>query len=176
MDKLVHDPELMLQGFNTHGSFYTTQAYTVMTESDFIFDKALNVNNMNWNPLTPTQITINEEGIYKLLFLTNIDKATQVTIFVNNIPLNYTTQGINKGSTQLTIWTILNLQKNDVVTVKNHTSNTESINTVANAGGKYSSLSAILQIFKICSNVKSPAVHCYTHKYYMNCYNKFRNY
>ena len=41
-------------------------------------------------------------------------------------------------------------KKNDVVTVKNHTSNTESINTVANAGGKYSSLSAILQIFKIC--------------------------
>jgi hypothetical protein len=145
-EKLVCDKTLMPKGFNITGSFFNKDLQLVSTESEVIFNNTNAVNGLIWDPLLPTKIKIIEDGIYKLFFLVNTNTAGQFSIGVDGVPLDYTTQGTNRGAGQLTVRAIVELKQNQIVIVINHTSANSVIVVPTNAGGEYPSVNVILTI------------------------------
>ena len=178
--KLVWDCELMPKGFNVTGSFYNVNEQVVNTESDVVFNALQNVNGLQWNPTStnPEQIKVLEDGVYKVFFMCNTNTPAQLTICVNGVPDENTTTGSNRGAGQISLRGILSLKKNDVLTVRNHTSANGSIVISKNAGGDEMSVSAILTVFKI-ANLTRPQikpVDCKVEKKFNCYYEQFRNY
>jgi hypothetical protein len=177
LDKMLCDKELMLRGFNVYGSFYSTATQDVLTESSVVFDSQTNVNGLLWDPLNPTQIKILEDGIYKLFFVVNNLAAAQVAFAVNGVPLDYSIQGTNKGAVQLSARDLVELKKDDVVSVMNHTSANGKMVVTVNDGGSELNLSVSLTIFKISPICKFVYTgECKLNPYYKKCYEKFRAY
>lgn len=180
LDKMLCDKELMLKGFNVRGTFYTKIQQAVLTETDVMFDNYSNVNGLTWNPTgsNPEQIKITEDGIYKVFGLLTTNTAVQFALCINGNPIEYTTQGTNRGAGQLTLRTLLELKKNDILTLRNHTSPNSQVILSQNAGGLDASLTAIVTVFKcapLCKYVnKNCEIEC--GEYYKCSYDKFKNY
>lgn len=175
MDKMLCDKELMLTGFSTHASFWTTTSQTVDVESDVLWNTSGNVNNVVWDPSNSSNVVINEDGVYKLFFYANVDTAGQFAFTVNNVPQVFTIQGTNKGSTPLSVRVLLNLYKGDVITVRNHTS-AGPVSFTQNTGGSEMSVSTILTIFKIAPLCKPDTCPVKISKYHRKCYELFKDY
>lgn len=176
-EKLECDKELMAKGFNVTGTFSNTVSQTVATEGDVIFASSNEVQGLSWSG---SQITIQEDGVYKLFFLLTSQTAVQFSMTVNGAPVETTTQGTNRGAGQLTSRAILELKKNDVVTLRNHTSQNGAAVLSEHAGGLNATISAILTIFKIaqlCKPVCVP-VPCWVEKKLecMKLYDMYKNY
>lgn len=176
MEKMLLDADLMLQGFNQHGTFYNKVTQVVNTESNVVFNQFRDVNGLTWDALNPDQVVVSEDGVYKIFFLCTTGTQAQVAITINGVPLDYTTQGTNKGAGQLTARTLVELKKNDIITIKNHTSANGSIVLTEHAGGSESSLSAILTVFKIAPLRTTPMPCVKLNKYHERCYYQFREF
>jgi len=174
------DTELMVKGFNVTGSFYNTIEQIVNTESDVVFGALQNVNGLQWNPTgsNPEQIKVLEDGVYKLFFMCNTNKPTQVCLCVNGVPDETTIAGSNRGAGQVSIRALLTLKQNDIISVRNHTSANGSIVVSKNAGGFENGVNVILTMFKIAPIVKAEVkpVECKVEKKFECYYEKFRNY
>ncbi len=177
-EKVLCDNTLMPKGFNVHGTFYNKQTQNVSTESDVEFNENSVVEGLSWDPINPTQVKILEDGVYKLFFLCTTNTAGQFSISVNGSPLEYSTQGINRGAGQPTLRTIASLKQGDIVTVKNHTSANGTIVISEYPGGKYKSISSILTVFKLAPlEMAQPVpVDCKLVKHYECYYPYFRDY
>jgi hypothetical protein len=176
MEKMLIDPDLMLQGFNIHGSFFNKSTQTVGTESNVVFNEYNDVNGLTWDASNPDQVIVSEDGVYKIFFICTTGTQAQVAITINGVPLAYTIQGTNKGAGQLSTRTLVELKKNDVITIKNHTSANGSIVLTEHAGGSAQSLSALLTVFKIAPLRTNPMDCVKLNKYHKKCYLQFREY
>jgi len=176
LEKMMCDRELMIKGFNIHGSFFTKITQTVASEANVMFDNYINVNGLKWDSTKPDQILIKEDGVYKVFFMVTTNISVQFSICVNDTPYEPSTQGTNKGAGQLTLRTLLELKAGDYVTVKNHTSVNSSIVISDYAGGGLASLSALLTIFKVAPLCKPHYEHCKLNNYHRKCYEQYRNF
>jgi hypothetical protein len=147
---MLYDKDLMLKGFNTHGSFFSKSEQFVALEAPVLFDLSLNVNNIGHIDGSG-DIKIMEDGYYKVFFLAGTANACQVTYFVNGSPINATCTGTNKGAGQLTVRAIIPLNKNDILSVRNHTSANSMHISINPGGGDDASIgvNTILTLFKI---------------------------
>ncbi len=177
-EKVICDKTLMPKGFNVHGTFYNKSTQIVNTEADVVFNSTSVVEGLYWDPVAPTEIRVEECGVYKVFFLVTTNTAGQFSIAVNGIPVVYTTQGTNRGAGQLTIRAILELKQGDIVTVKNHTSANGSIVISEYAGGTYQAISSILTVLKLAPIEKAQCVpvDCKLAKHYECYYPLFREY
>ena len=179
--KMLCDKDLMLQGFNVHGSFYTTLSQTLVAEQDVSLLDGYLANGIVWNASgsNPEQLTITEDGVYKIFFVLNNNVPCQFCFCVNGVPVPTTVQGTNKGADQLTIRTILQLKAKDILTVRNHTSNSPVVTTNQSAGGAQTAISVVLTIFKIAplppANPPCDS-ECKISEHYKCCYETFKNY
>lgn len=178
LDKMLCDHELMLKGYNIHGSFWTKNNQNWLTESSIAYDSYSNVVGLDWSANSnPDQVKITEDGIYKLFFYVNTTTSVQMAFAVNGAPIDSTIMGSNKGAGQTSIRTLLPLKKGDVVTVVNHTSANGQVVVQQHSGGSLESLSAILTLFKIAPLCKPVIVpDCKINSYYKKCYEKFRSF
>jgi len=174
LEKMLCDKELMLKGFNVHGSFYTQTSQVVNTESNLVWSNYINVNGLGWSSSNPDQIQILEDGIYKVFFLVTTNTSAQFAFAVNDVVDEHSTQGTNKGAGQLSSRHFLQLKKGDYLTVKNHTSANGSIVISEHAGGSLPSLSGLCTIFKIAPVCKPTIKYCKLNNYHKKCYEKFR--
>ena len=110
LEKMLLDKDLMLKGFNIRGTFYNTLTQTIPTESAVVFSTTQNVNGLSWDPLNPSAINILEDGIYKVFSFITTNTSAQLSFAVNGIPIDYSTQGTNKGAGQLSLRTLLELK------------------------------------------------------------------
>ncbi len=175
-EKMLCDKELMLKGFNIHGTFFNKTSQTVATEGNVVFNEYNNINGLTWDASTPDQVVVSEDGIYKIFFICTTSTQAQIAITINGAPLAYTIQGTNKGAGQLSTRSLVQLKKGDVITIKNHTSANGSIVLTEHAGGSAASNSALLTIFKIAPIRTNPMDCVKLNKYHEKCYYKFRNY
>jgi len=176
LEKMLCDKDLMLKGFNTRGTFYSITQQTVFTEAPVVFTANKNVNNLTWDPLNPSNIVIKEDGIYKVFSLATIGTPAQLSFAVNGIPINFSTQGLNKGAGQLTLRTLLELKAGDILTLINHTSVNGQIILTEKAGGNQQSISVILTIFKIAPITKPIPIKCNINEYYEKCFDQYKKY
>jgi hypothetical protein len=175
MDKMLVDKELMISGFTTHGTIWNVSSQTVAVESDVVWTNTTNLSNVTWNISSPTNVVINEDGVYKIFFYANVMTAAQVAVTVNNVPVVYTIQGTNKGASYLSIRVLQELRAGDVITIRNHTSATP-VTFASNAGGFNSAVSTILTIFKIAPLTKPDMCEVEINKYHKRCYKLFKKY
>jgi len=128
--------------------------------------------------MSPTQITIQEDGIYKLFFVLNTNTACQFAMTVNGVAIETTTQGTNKGAGQLSSRALLTLRKNDIVTIRNHSSLLGPIVISTNAGGLEPTVDIIYTIFKIAPICKPTCEKLSYHlEKRLKClYTKFKQY
>lgn len=177
-EKVLCDSTLMPKGFNVHGTFYNKQTQNVNTELDVVFNENSVVEGLYWDPLNPSQVKVLEDGIYKLFFLCTTNTAAQFSISVNGVPLDYSTQGINRGAGQPTLRTITSLNQGDIITVKNHTSANGTVVISEYPGGKYNAVSSLLTVFKLAplNKAQSVPVDCKLEKHYECYYHLFREY
>jgi len=176
LEKMMCDKELMIKGFNIHGSFFTKITQSVPTESNVIFDNYINVNGLKWDSTKPDQILVKEDGVYKVFFMVTTNTACQFSICVNDVPYDPSTQGSNKGAGQTSLRTLLELKAGDYITVKNHTSVNSSVIISEHAGGALASLSALLTVFKVAPLCKPKYEHCKLNDYHKKCYEQYRNF
>ena len=178
--KMLMDPCLQLKGFNAHGAFTNFTNQTVALEAPVIFTSGNNVNG-----ITPmdgagsySNIRIDMDGLYEISFLCTTDVSAQFAIFVNGVAEPSSISGSNKGAGQITARTILNLKKDDIISVNNHSSS-GNVTLSQDAGGILPGISAILTIYKIspakqCDQTKNEYKKCEEH---LECmYRKFKNY
>ena len=173
-NKLLSDPDLMLNGFSTHASIYSDVVQTVLPEESFVFNNSLNVHNVMVDP--SNNLVIMEDGVYQVDFLVNTVLAGQVSLFVNGMPMENTTVGVNKGMSQISCWSLVELHKNDVLTLVNHTSANGNIQTYSMAGGPHNIFGVLLQLFKVAPLNKILPCYHNVNKYYTELYCKFKNY
>ncbi len=176
MEKMLLDKDLMLQGFNVHGTFFNKNTQVVSTESNVVYDQLKEVNGLTWSASNPDQVVVSEDGIYKIFFIATTGTQAQFAIAINGVPLDHSIQGTNKGAGQVSCRILIQLNKNDVVTVKNHTSANGSITLTEKAGGNAAALSALLTIFKISPVRNGPVECCKLNKYHKKCYLQFKEY
>ena len=161
--ELMCDEELMVKGYDTIGTFYNTVGQAVALEADVNFTQQTCASGIHWDPLTPSQVVVKKDGVYKVFFLLTEQTACQFAIAVNGVAVESTTQGTNKGAGQLTTRAILTLRKNDVVTVRNHSSQNGTVQITDHAGGANASIDLILTIFRlapICKPCVKPVPKC----------------
>jgi translation initiation factor IF-1 len=154
MRKLICDKELMVKGFNVHGSFGNTQIQTVLTNEDVVYNEIYSSTGVTWDPLNPSQIKVSEDGVYKLFAMFNTNTSAQFTLTVNGVPVDSTTQGVNRGAGQITTRAILELHKDDILTVRNYLSANGDVVISEKAGGKQLCKSALFNLFKLANLVK----------------------
>jgi hypothetical protein len=176
LEKMLMDKELMLKGFNVHGTFYSQISQDIATESNVIWNNYLNVNGLNWTSTNSDQIQILEDGVYKVFFVGTTNTACQFSICINDLPIDSSTQGTNKGAGQTSLRTLLELKKGDYITVKNHSSTTTTGNLTisVNAGGIHPTLSVLCTVFKIAPLIKPDIKYCKLDNYHKKCFEKFR--
>ncbi len=163
LDRLLMDNELMMKGFNVHGSFFTKNNQIVPTESDIQWDNYQNVSGLVWNPTgsNPEQIQVLEDGIYKIICVSNVSTPAQFAVTINGVPQNYTIQGTNKGASQFSVRGLMTLYKNDIISIRNHTSANGSVQITAGAGGSQPTVASICTVVKL-AQINKPCV--YEHK------------
>lgn len=184
LERLLCDKELMMKGFNVHGSFFSYSSYEYYLGEDIKFDNTSNLSGLEMtNGVNPSGsacslIKVLEEGVYDLLFFIDTTTACQFSYCVNGVPIEFTTQGTNRGSGQLSLHAFLNLNKNDVVTVRNWKSNTAKLITQEGSGGNQAASNAILTMFKFAPLDKPSMapVECHIPERYKKCYEQFRQY
>jgi len=176
LEKMLLDKELMLKGFNIHGTFYRTSTTSVPTENDIPYEAISNVNGLTWVPGSPEKVTIVEDGVYKVFFLATTNTAGQFAFFVNGIAIDTTTEGVNKGAAQSSLRALLELKKGDILTVRNHTSANGAVIISQDAGGKKTDVGVILTVFKIAPLIKPSVEECKLNNYHKKTYLKFKQF
>lgn len=176
LDKMLCDKELMLKGFNVHGSFNTTKGQIVLTEGNVLFDSSSNVAGLGWSDVSSDQIKICEDGVYKVFFLATTTTACQFTVYLNGNPIDHSTQGSNRGAGQTSIRVLVECSKGDVLTIKNHTSFNSQLVISEYAGGVYPSISAITTVFKIAPKCKPSPCDFKLNRYHEKCCEEFKKY
>jgi hypothetical protein len=143
------DPSLILQGVDVYGSFYSTNTQNVNVDNSVLFDKNQNLLGLT-HTLGTGDITVSKDGIYVFVFIVNTSQACQFTLFVNGVPNQTTTAGINKGANILQLRQQLELKAGDVISVKNHISSAGTITISQNAGGTLTGTNVELIVSRIC--------------------------
>ena len=176
LEKMLLDKDLMLKGFDIHGTFHRSSGVLVPTNTDVPFEATTNVNGLSWSSVVPEKVNILEDGVYKVFFLANTTTAAQLAFFVNGIAIESSTEGINTGSAQVSLRALLELKNGDMLTVRNHTSANGSIEISEKTGGKQNDVDTILTVIKIAPLVQPTMDECKLNNYHKKYYNKFKQY
>lgn len=145
---LRRDKCLMVGGSDAFGSFESTTRQEVPPEASIVFESCEDVVNIDFVPGS-TEFTIQRNGVYSYNFTGQFGQPAQLTVFVNDIPLNHTTTASNSGAHMITLHQLLQLRRGDRVSVRNHTT-LVTINTqIPAAGLQEESQNIDMVIFKI---------------------------
>ncbi|SIT70600.1 hypothetical protein SAMN05428946_0626 [Edaphobacillus lindanitolerans] len=81
------------------------------------------------------RITVHRSGIYEIIYTVSSRNWSQWALFVNDEEVPASRYGIQAGNTEPVGLLIVSLQENDVLTLRNHTSEPNCVNLSPEAGG-----------------------------------------
>eukprot|EP00696_Hemimastix_kukwesjijk_P009827 gnl/Hemi2/22406_TR7469_c0_g1_i1.p1 gnl/Hemi2/22406_TR7469_c0_g1~~gnl/Hemi2/22406_TR7469_c0_g1_i1.p1 ORF type:complete len:647 (-),score=165.26 gnl/Hemi2/22406_TR7469_c0_g1_i1:86-1990(-) len=162
---LKHDPELMVAGSSAYTTLYSTQVQSVALDQPLSLDSVA-VSKNTRHPLANGEVYLDEEGLYSVTCDLETNGNAQVGMYVNSQLQQGKVFGVAAGSSQLSLDTLIALEKHDGVLLRNHITGTSSGTTIAvpqNAGG--SSTQANLQF-----NFRKVAPHP---RHWYRCHEKY---
>lgn len=131
---LLENHCLMPAGSDAYAYLYSTTTQQLVPEQAVIFQNnqvTKNIEHVQGKP----EIKVCKSGIYRLAVNIQTDQPAQFTAFVNGVPDIATTFGTDTGAGETTLKQLMALKKGDVITVVNHTSFINPIQTSGNPGG-----------------------------------------
>lgn len=183
--KLECDKSFVLDPkFPAYGSFYRVNSQVLPVEAPIIFERHAYVKNLSFTD-GDSEIVIDSNGVYWIILTVGTDKATQLTLFVNDNPMEDSRTGIDSGAAQLVTRQILELNAGDRLSVRNHVSANGDITVTQNGGGTLPGINAALLIFKenpLLRDLDSAAFFNPRNKYLSKCgkwdhfYHQFKKY
>lgn len=132
--KLLKDENMMIGGSSAYGSFFSRNVQVINPAEPVVFETkhvSLNIDHEAGS----SSVYVRASGLYQAIFAIETDEPCQFTYYVNDLELKYTTMGRNSGAGQLLIPALLNLNKNDEITIRNYQSSVVPVHTNNNAGG-----------------------------------------
>lgn len=145
---LLEDCKLTLQGSSAYYYTSATALQTLNLEDPVILNLRGQYKNTYFKTGTTT-VTVLESGMYEVCFDLQGKQPSQFTIYVNNVPIDSTIAGTDSGSGQVSIRQLLELNKDDVLSVKNHSSFLNPVITTVNPGGYLSGLNVVFMGMKL---------------------------
>ncbi len=145
--RMLEDPQLMIKGFNVHGTFFTENQQSVAIEAPILYDQHRDVSDLT-HVLGSGDIVIEKPGVYRLFGTAATDQNAQVTFFVNGSAVPSTTVGTNKGAGVIISVTLIELKKGDVIQFRNHTT-AIPITLSLNPGGLLTAITSAVTVIKI---------------------------
>ncbi len=146
--KMFCDPQLMIGGSSSYGSYWSTVSQDVAVDSPVLFENHQNMKCQDHTLGTGT-VTVKEDGVYSFIFLTEPDRPSQFSFTVNGVPNVTTIQGSNRGASFIMLRQQIALKCGDKVEIRNHTSAAGTITLSQSPGGLATGQSALLIIYKI---------------------------
>ncbi|SET15475.1 hypothetical protein SAMN05660297_01520, partial [Natronincola peptidivorans] len=138
------------QGLSEYAYIYNTTPQTVLVEADIVFsDNGVITGNITHVPGTAA-IILGSAGDYAVWFYASALEPAQFTLFQNGAPVPGATYGTEAGTSSNPGWVIISAQAGDVLTVRNHTTETPVILQTF-AGGVQVNTNASVLIQKIDS-------------------------
>ncbi|MET3575084.1 collagen-like protein [Bhargavaea ullalensis] len=98
-----------------------------------------------------TDIIVKSGGIYEIIYTVTGGNPQQWTLFVNDSAVPESRYGIQSGNAETVGLLILALQNNDVVTLRNNTSESNQVDLVVQSGGKLNVVNASITFKKLAS-------------------------
>lgn len=145
---LLNKDKLDLVGKESYFILNCNTTYPMHLEDPVLWSFAGPTKNVSYKQGDPT-LTINEDGVYKLIFDLEAYQPSQFTFYVNNVPIPSTIAGTASGSGQVSIRQLLELHKGDILQVKNHSSFLNPVVTILNPGGINSASNAIFAGYRL---------------------------
>ena len=146
--RLRREKCLFVNGCDAYGSFYSTSLQTIPPNGSIIFDYQHNVLNLDFTPGT-TDIKVLRAGVYTLNITCQFDQPAQVCFFVNGLPDLTTVTSSNSGAHIVTVHQLFTLNVNDIVSFRNHISNTPITTSLPASGSVTASQNVDFTIFRI---------------------------
>jgi hypothetical protein len=120
--RLRREPNLMVNGCESHINIYSQSLHTIAVGDAFPFDGFQDAHNMVWDTTT-SEIVIQFNGLYYFSYAFTTDQPCQVAIFVNGVADPTTVAGNNSGATVTAGSQVLRLFIGDRVKLVNWKSN-----------------------------------------------------
>lgn len=156
--KMIHDKTIMPFGSDAYAHIYQNGPQTILPGASVYFDMnhiLYNIDHCSATDLGSIEgsgnVIVRKDGIYIVIFGVNTNEACQFTIFLNGKPLEHTTVGKNSGAGQILIKTLLPLHENDVLNLRNYTSNSQAVTISLDTVGLSPRIGAFVNIVKIGS-------------------------
>ena len=89
--------------------------------------------------------------VQKVLFDLQAKQPSQFTVYINNLPIESTITGNGSGSGQVSLRQLLKLNKDDELSIKNHSSFLNPVITNMNPGGRQAGVNTIFYVQKIAN-------------------------
>jgi hypothetical protein len=148
------DKSLMVAGSTAYTSNYSQLAETIpISHSVHTEGTVTNYNIDHFYPSSPYYVR--EDGIYIIFFISTDNEASQFTIFVNGEMKPLTTIGNNSGAGQLVSRHMLELNKDDVIVVRNYLSESGAVTQSELVGGFNPISDTTLLIMKIAPSYEA---------------------
>jgi len=146
---MLREKDLMIEGSPAYFGALSSNVQTMAPEALAVYEinSKFSKNVMHRNCTAVMEIC--QDGVYGIAVVVQADQPAQYTIFINDVPNVYTTQGTDSGLEQVNLNQYLYLHSGDKLTVVNHTSAMNPINTSINAGGALVGTNNIISIIKI---------------------------
>jgi hypothetical protein len=145
---LLKHHKLDFDGNNTYFILNASASQTLNLQDPVTWNYSGPLKNVYFKPGT-NMIKVHKDGVYKLIFDLEAYQPSQFTIFVNNVVVPSTIAGTDSGSGQISIRQLLELKKNDILSVKNHSSFINPVISISNPGGNNPSNNAIFSAYRL---------------------------
>jgi hypothetical protein len=147
-NKLVCDENLMVSGSDSY-LFITNNLHQSIPQGDpLTFNNLVLSKNVDY-PVLNNPFFVRTSGHYLLFVSITTDSSAEFAICVNDIVQPYTSVGSNSGAGLIVVRCLLQLNKDDNLTVRNYISSSIIVNANLFAGGTQSGNNLQITLFKI---------------------------
>ena len=154
--RLRREKCLMVNGADSYGSFYSTQAQTIHPNDNVKMDKKVNVLNLKLKS-NGNGVKVLREGVYIVHIVAQFNEPSQVALFINDDPELSTVTTSNNVNNTVVIHQLVKLYEDDIVSFKNYLSATDLTTSVSTTGLIPCSVNVELTLWKIAP---LPEKHC----------------
>lgn len=145
---LLNDDCLDILGSSTYFDVLASTMKELYLEDAAIYNNLGASKNVFFTSNTG-DVYVRENGIYKLAFDIETKQPAQFTIFINDVAQDSCISGTDSGAGQTSIRQIVKLCKGDKLTVRNHSSFFNPVETQLNPGGQYKGITLLFTGHKI---------------------------
>ncbi len=141
------DAGASVAGLSAYAYVYNLAAQTVAIEAAVLFDRNGSMLGLT-HTVGTSFITVNNSGVYSILFSTSATEPSQFAVFVNSVAVPSSVYGSGAGTQQYNGQLIISLATADIISLVNHSS-AAAVGLPSLMGGTQANVNASVLIEKL---------------------------